>query len=1408
MRRHTPTLFTHPELDGNEDDSPSSWGLQYSSPPLQQSGGLSSRNRIKLRTRPSYSSASSSGSNPISPPQHVPKYSDIYSQFVRRYRSGTEGDDDPRNDPDSHYLQRGLGQLVDGGESDDEELGRGGILSGDAAATLLDTEPIEPATLEERERLEWQTMLASVLAGDVLKSEKTRIAVALESSADEQSTLHADIWLGIRAKLHGRTEEEERRRLEERRLRNVDAIINEIMTFRIVDENSDTDPHTNALKHVNAILNRLDMVQSLYPNLKAFYSDKPAAAEPAFQARCDTLNTWSTVLTSIRTYVKLLRQWTGSENLDVTQPRHDKDGAVGGPSPRITKDGETEVADGTSFVERVLKEDSIQRTFEKEILTTVHSLIGTTRDAQVNLAPIFREMNLPTFENELLPLISFPTKLVQATLRLRLSYIQRLKDPEVLIIDQMIDDLKVSIGLACTLKRQYEAFLAPDPGGNWNLPSSIDRDYDNVVLEALTFFFKLIHWKLKSATKGIYFKETDLLEAQWATFNDVSLSTAGGSTLVAEQICALTNKLMVRVTNYFENQIKVPTQKENGAPSWDGLNNSTSSSHNSYIPEAHKTMTDEQMISWYSKILDSVRLRYRKLQRFARALTQRFGNSAEYSLENVSLDHVIAALVETDHFLVYTQSFEEDGTYIIAHPSLRDRPDAIRRLLMEAFHVQEITSEDGVGMSNSGDPGSDEYEEVSYILVLSPRSRFLWNGLVLMLEMPKIDLEMRDNRVRLIADGAHSRLALAKEEFAEVFMPVDEEGMPVESPIGPLSCIVEQQAHLPAVNRELRKIARATNRLAESIVDSVHHVRNVLRGVKGCQDLLENWYSFASENGQHAQRSMDRANLLKFNRLLIKLAISWVSFICDDCDPNDRKTFRWAVNALEFALHRTRRNNILQLPEDQFEMLRQKVASCMTLLISHFDILGARSSLAQKERERQEELLRQQALDATAKGEDIISRSTSPRADHEDAVASNVPPRTFRDPSVRIFWDKASRALQDLESRRAQVSSEQRVVGRVLDDRPENRSLAFLASSSSNIAIRWQQGRFIGAGAFGSVYLGVNLDSGSLMAVKEIKYQEISGQPNLFSQIKDELHVMEMLHHPNIVEYYGIEVHRDKVYIFEEYCQGGSLAALLEHGRIEDEGILQVYTMQMLEGLAYLHSQGIVHRDIKPDNILLDHLGVIKYVDFGAAKVLARNQRSIQRSRRGSTEPAPPGLANGNSLTGTPMYMSPEMIKNDRRGRHGAMDIWSLGCVVLECATGRKPWSNLDNEWAIMFQIGVATQHPPLPEPGQLSELGINFIKQCLTIDPMKRPTANELMDHPWMLEFRDALLNYEEEELATSPPSEIPSQEEYEAASVARQAAIIQEKEVEAITALSPSMSPVETPESERENPSGTPPC
>lgn len=638
MRRHNPTLYSHQE-HGYDDDDEEHAAVPYPGVPVRPPPPSVAPSTRPKMTRSQHSYSTNSGNSSTPSPHVPPSYSDLYSTFVRRYRA--QPDDDPRNDPDSHYFQRGLGQLLDETNDSDEEE-RTSIGPDVSPYLHPELDASEATSREDRERLEWQTMLASVLDGDVLRSEKTRIAVALESSAEEQNNVHYNIWLGIRAKLHRVTEDEERIRVEDRRLRTIDPVLAEIARF-CLDDDVAKDPSV-ALRHVKALLRRLEAAQTLYPNLKTFYQDKPAALDPDILTRIDTLNTWSSVLSSLQHQLNLLKRWTGSETLDVTQPHTSHEIPIGtsfGPDTPLLSSNT--VDDGTNFVERVLKEDSLQRTFEKGFLTTVHGIIGTARDAQVNGATLFRTMNLPTFERELVPLISFPTRLVQAILRVRLNYVEKLRDPEIIIIDQVTEDLKLNIGLACTLKRQYEAFLSPDPGGNWQLPQCISEDYDDTILEALKIFFRLIHWKLKSGLKGIYFKETDVLDAQWATFNDVSLATQGGSVLVADQIwystialqkitpqtneficSALTNKLMVRVTNYFETQVRVPAVDDVNTGLQPGRQRmrAVQTQHNSVQPHntpVSKPMTDEQLASWYGKILEGVRLRYRKLQRFARS---------------------------------------------------------------------------------------------------------------------------------------------------------------------------------------------------------------------------------------------------------------------------------------------------------------------------------------------------------------------------------------------------------------------------------------------------------------------------------------------------------------------------------------------------------------------------------------------------------------------------------------------------------------------------------------------------------------------------------------------------------------------------------------------------------------------
>ena len=546
-------------------------------------------------------------------------------------------------------------------------------------------------------------------------------------------------------------------------------------------------------------------------------------------------------------------------------------------------------------------------------------------------------------------------------------------------------------------------------------------------------------------------------------------------------------------------------------------------------------MTGTEMEKRYKQILDSVRVRQRKLFRFSRILTQRFENCTEYNINHIDLDHeqlsdLYEALIQTGHFLVETSGGDNKGIYILASPAMQDRPNDIQSLLTTCYHAEE----------NPDDPSNP------YALILKPEGSFYWLGKRMASNIREPHLDLKPGRLRLVADGSQQRLANANMSFLQA--------------IGTdLNKLIDQRANLPRVNQELQKIKKTAWRLSNTIMDSVEIVRKQTVGLE-CQDLIQTCFAFATEFGQRSVLYMDYNRRAMNNIKLTRLALDWVSFICDDCVASDRKTFRWAVVALEFAMMMTRGQNILSISDEEYSNLRLKVAGCMSLLISHFDIMGARSTIAaQAERER---------LNAIA-GKSLLDPQNL-KNDEE---------------SIQLTQMQWMQQLEEIDAIRKEKEAERQALGRVLEDSNEaDRALTYLSSSSTNVTIRWQQGQFVGGGTFGSVYAAMNLDTGHLMAVKEIRLQDPQLIPTIVAQIRDEMGVLQVLDHPNIVSYYGIEPHRDKVYIFMEYCSGGSLAGLLEHGRIEDETVIMVYALQLLEGLAYLHESSVVHRDIKPES--------------------------------------------------------------------------------------------------------------------------------------------------------------------------------------------------------------------------------
>ena len=940
---------------------------------------------------------------------------------------------------------------------------------------------------ENRERLEWHSMLASVLKGDVVKQEKQRLIGTTEQKGEK--ALSNEIWIGVRSKICGRSLAAQKRMIEEGRA-GLNPEIEGIIAFQIKGEAEVGKP---AAAQVEDVVKKIERCEGLYPTRGALLEAHSRAGSKEFQDSCEAVIAWHNTTELINTELAILQGWVGNEELDFAKT---KSGSTGGAG----------LSDDASFLERIHKDDGLKSLHgDHSMLLGVTEVIRKAKATLIENAAGFAQRHLPPYIEEFYTLINFPSRLIQEIIRMRLDYARKMKDPtqlSTMMVEQVISQFQILLKLAVRIKQEYIMVSHPEPG--WELPPCIDENFDLVVLDALKFYFKMLNSKLVGNKNT--FKEAEILEQEWEFSNSIGRFLDGGDVEVAEQFSGLTAKALQRLTTHFEREL----QRK---------------------PEENAADMDKR----YKQILDSARVRQRKLFRFSRLLSQRFENATDFSIafDSRQLQELLGNLMASGHVLVNVPSMEQNGIYLIASPTLYEHPRDILSILGTSFHAED----------DQGDP------ENPYVLIIRPDEGWFWDSKQMNVDMRSPSVDIRPNRLRLVADGSQQRLINARLAF---FQSIGTK----------LDILAEMRANLPRVNIELGKIKKTAYKLSNTIMESVEIIRKQTKGFQN-QELIQTCFAFATEFGKRSVTYMDVNRRLMNNLKLTRLGLDWVSFICDDCVASDRKTFKWAVVALEFAMVMTRGPNILSISDEEFTRLRTKVAGCMSLLISHFDIMGARSTLAaQAEKQRVEALAGQfRKMD--------ISRMK------DDAEAS-----TF----IREQWLSQ---LQEIDELRKQKDTERQPMGRVLEAANDaDRSLTFLSSSATNAQLRWQQGQFVGGGTFGSVYAAINLDSGYLMAVKEIRLQDPQLIPTVAGQIRDEQAVLEVLDHPNIVSYYGIEVHRDKVYIFMEYCSGGSLASLLEHGRIEDETVIQVYALQMLEGLAYLHQSGICHRDIKPESML------------------------------------------------------------------------------------------------------------------------------------------------------------------------------------------------------------------------------
>ncbi|KAF7320064.1 Protein kinase domain-containing protein [Mycena kentingensis (nom. inval.)] len=310
---------------------------------------------------------------------------------------------------------------------------------------------------------------------------------------------------------------------------------------------------------------------------------------------------------------------------------------------------------------------------------------------------------------------------------------------------------------------------------------------------------------------------------------------------------------------------------------------------------------------------------------------------------------------------------------------------------------------------------------------------------------------------------------------------------------------------------------------------------------------------------------------------------------------------------------------------------------------------------------------------------------------------------------------------------------------RPLNHRP-SRSFAPTPPPEPNTPIKfqWVKGELIGQGSYGRVYLALNT-TGELMAVKQVELPQTASdrsnvrQREVVEALKFESKTLQFLgEHENIVQYLGFEETQATLNIFLQYVPGGTISSILKKHGPFSESVTKYFARQITTGLEFLHSKKVLHRDLKGENILVQQDGVCKISDFGISK----HEDTAGQAFTG--------------MKGTVYWMAPEVVDSKQKGYDAKVDIWSLGCVLLEMWTAARPWVG-DEVISVMLKLYKDKQPPPIAADVKagLSDSALDFYRECcaasvcfasrdrsiLTFirDPRQRPSALLLLQHPYL---------------------------------------------------------------------------
>ncbi|KAL0451612.1 UNVERIFIED_CONTAM: CBL-interacting serine/threonine-protein kinase [Sesamum latifolium] len=269
---------------------------------------------------------------------------------------------------------------------------------------------------------------------------------------------------------------------------------------------------------------------------------------------------------------------------------------------------------------------------------------------------------------------------------------------------------------------------------------------------------------------------------------------------------------------------------------------------------------------------------------------------------------------------------------------------------------------------------------------------------------------------------------------------------------------------------------------------------------------------------------------------------------------------------------------------------------------------------------------------------------------------------------------------------------------------------------------KYELGRILGHGTFAKVYHARNLQTNKSVAMKVVGKEKVI-RVGMMEQVKREISVMKMVHHPNIVELHEVMASKTKIYFAMEFVRGGELFAKIAKGRLREEPARN-YFQQLISAIDFCHSRGVYHRDLKPENLLLDEEGNLKVTDFGLSAF--------------SDHVSQDGLLH--TTCGTPAYVAPEVI--GKKGYDGAKaDIWSCGVILYVLLAGFLPFQD-DNIMSMYRKI----YRGDFKCPPWFSPEARKLITKMLDPNPSTRISIAKIMDSPWFKKSMPRCLSTKEE--------------------------------------------------------------